>query len=220
MIPALVLASNSPRRKELLSLGGQPFEVKAAEINEDPRPGEEPRDYVRRLASEKGRTVAGGLGAREALVLAADTTVVHEGRIVGKPTNSGEARAILQSLRGKSHTVFTAISIARSSDGAELSDLAETTVPMRDYSDAEIDAYVATGDPLDKAGAYAIQHAGFHPAASMDGCLANVVGLPLCHLKRTMMKLNLTFEADVPKACQAHLAYDCPVSADILAWRQ
>lgn len=220
MIPTLILASNSPRRKELLSLGGQPFVATAAEINEDPRPGEDPRDYVRRLASEKAHAVAGGLGGREALVLAADTTVVHEGRIVGKPANAGVAGAILQSLRGKAHTVFTAISIERSSDGTALSDLAETTVPMRDYTDAEIDAYVATGDPLDKAGAYAIQHAGFHPVASMDGCLANVVGLPLCHLKRTMMKLDLTFEADLPMACQAHLAYDCPVSVDILAWRQ
>lgn len=220
MIPDLILASNSLRRKELLSLGGQPFEVKAAELNEDPSPGEDPRDYVRRLASEKAHAVAGGLGGREALVLAADTTVVHAGRIVGKPANASEARAILQSLRGKPHTVFTAISITRSSDGAELTDLAETSVPMRDYSDAEIDAYVATGNPLDKAGAYAIQHASFHPVASMDGCLANVVGLPLCHLKRTMLKLDLNFEADLPSACQAHFAYDCPVTGDILAWRQ
>lgn len=220
MIPNLVLASNSPRRKELLALGGQPFEVKAAAINEEPRPGEDPRNYVRRLASEKAHTVAAGLGGREAWVLAADTTVVHDGRIVGKPVNAGEARAILQSLRGQEHTVFTAISITRTSDGAELSDVAETSVPMRDYSDAEIEAYVATGNPLDKAGAYAIQHAGFHPVASMDGCLANVVGLPLCHLKRTMLKLDLNFEADLPSACQAHFAYDCPVSADILARRQ
>ena len=220
MIPTLTLASNSPRRKELLALGGQRFNVMAAEINEDPVPGEEPRPYVQRLADEKAQAVAASLGGREGLVLAADTTVVYDGHIVGKPQDAEEARSMLRSLRGQEHTVFTAITVTRTSDGVQLTDLAETTVPMRDYSDEEIEVYVATGDPLDKAGAYAIQHAGFHPVAVMTGCLANVVGLPLCHLKRTMMRLDLAFEADLPSACQAHFAYDCPVSADILAGRQ
>ena len=220
MIPNLVLASNSPRRKELLALGGQPFAVAPVGINEDPLPGEEPRAYVQRLAGEKAQTVADGLRGRNGIVLAADTTVVHDGRIVGKPRDAVEAKAILNTLRGQEHTVFTSISVIRSSDGAQLNDLAETSVPMRDYSDEEMEVYVATGEPLDKAGAYAIQHAGFHPVASMTGCLANVVGLPLCHLKRTMLKLDLAFEVDLPSACQAHFAYDCPVSGDVLAWRQ
>ena len=219
MIPDLVLASNSPRRKELLALGGQPFAVAAAAINEDPRPAEDPREYVQRLASEKVQAAA-SIGGPDALVLAADTTVVHNGRIVGKPQDAEEARAMLNSLRGQEHTVYTAISVLRTRDGMQVNDLATTPVPMRDYSDTEIETYVATGDPLDKAGAYAIQHAGFHPAASMSGCLANVVGLPLCHVKRTLMKLDLAFDADLPSACQAHFAYDCPVTEDILAWRQ
>lgn len=218
MIPKLVLASNSPRRKELLALGGQAFEVKPAEVNEDPQPGEQPIDYVQRLAGEKAQKAATGLEP-DALVLAADTTVVCQGRIVGKPKDADEARAMLKALRGQTHIVYTAISV-RTSAGVQLNDLATTQVPMRAYSDEEIEAYVASGDPLDKAGAYAIQHAGFHPVASMTGCLANVVGLPLCHLKRTMLKLDLAFEVDLPSACQAHFAYDCPVSGDVLAWRQ
>jgi septum formation protein len=218
MIPNLVLASNSPRRKVLLALGGQTFAVVPADIDEDPRPNEKPRAYVHRLASEKAREAAAGQSP-DALVLAADTTVVHQGHIVGKPRDAAEARLILQELRGQEHTVYTAISVCNA-DGMQLDDLAATRVPMRDYSDAEIETYIATGDPLDKAGAYAIQHAGFHPVASMSGCLANVVGLPLCHLKRTLLKTNLEFDADLPSACQAHFAYDCPVTGEILAWRQ
>lgn len=220
MIPNLVLASSSPRRKQLLALGGVPFEVLAADINEDPLPGEEPKNYVARLAREKAQAAAARLAGRHAVVIAADSTVVHAGRILGKPADAAEARAILRSLRGQRHVAYTAISVLRTRDGAQLDDLAETPVPMRNYTDAEIEAYIATGDPLDKAGAYAIQHPGFQPVASMTGCRANVVGLPLCHLKRTLAKWDLTFETDVPSACQAHLNYACPVAVDILAWRQ
>jgi MAF protein len=220
MIPNLVLASSSPRRKQLLALGGVPFEVVPADINEDPLPNEEPKAYVARLAREKAQATAAKLAGRDAIVIAADSTVVHEGRILGKPADAAEARAILRSLRGQRHVAYTAISVLRTKDGAQMDDLAETPVPMRNYTDDEIEAYIATGDPLDKAGAYAIQHPGFRPVASMTGCRANVVGLPLCHLKRTLAKWDLTFETDIPSACQAHLNYDCPVSDDILAWRQ
>ncbi len=220
MIPKLVLASNSPRRKTLLALSGQGFDVLPADINEDPQEGEDPVAYVRRLAEEKARTAAKQVEDREAIVIAADTTVVHAGRIVGKPVDAAEARSILKSLRGQEHLVYTAVSLLRIADGQQRTDVAATQVPMREYSDADIEDYIASGDPLDKAGAYAIQHSGFHPVASMDGCLANVIGLPLCHLKRNLDKWNLSFDVDLSAACQAHLAYACPVSADILAWQQ
>jgi MAF protein len=218
MTPNLILASSSPRRKELLSLGSQSFQIAAADINEDVLPGEEPRAYVSRLAAEKARVAAHNAPAGS-LVIAADTTVVHEGVILGKPADGPEAKAVLQALRGKEHLVYSAISVIRMDTGERLDDLAETVVPMRDYTEAEIDAYVATGNPLDKAGSYAIQHAGFHPVASMAGCYANVIGLPLCHLKRTLAKWNLSFDADLPAACQAFLKYDCPVTEEVLAWR-
>ncbi|MEX1247302.1 MAG: Maf family protein [Anaerolineales bacterium] len=220
MFPKLILASNSPRRKTLLGLGGRPFEVAPADIDEDPLPDEKARAYVLRLADEKARVAAAAYQGQDVLVVAADTTVVHKGRIVGKPVDAEEARTILKELRGKEHVVFTAIAILRTVDGARLTDVAITQVPMRNYSDDEIEAYIASGDPLDKAGAYAIQHAGFHPVAAMHGCFANVAGLPLCHLKRTLAKWDLTFDTDLPSACQAHLAYDCQVTDEILAWRQ
>lgn len=220
MIPNLVLASSSPRRSELLTLGGHPFAIQAADINEDVHPGEEAPAYVTRLAAEKARAAAARLNDRDAIILAADTTVVHEGAILGKPADAVEATAVLRSLRGRVHMVYSAIALLRTSDGALLQDLAATPVPMREYTDDEIEAYVATGNPLDKAGSYAIQHSGFHPVVGLTGCRANVIGLPLCHLKRTLAKWDLTFDVDLPSACQAYLNYDCPVTDDILAWRQ
>ncbi len=216
-IPEFVLASNSPRRKRLLSLSGIPFRVQPADINEDPLKGEEPKAYVRRLAREKSAVVARSLNG-DAIVLAADTTVVLDRQILGKPADVAEARQMLVRQRGRSHTVYTAINLRRTADGAELTDLATTEVPMRNYSDAELEKYVASGDPLDKAGAYAIQNAEFHPVENMTGCFANVVGLPLCHLQRTLAKWDVHLDVDLPAACQRHLAYDCPVTEKILNW--
>jgi MAF protein len=216
--PPLVLASSSPRRKELLALSGRPFDLIAANVNEDLQGDEEPHAYVLRVAAEKAEAALGMLGGGDALILAADTTVAQDGEILGKPTDAEDAKAVLKKLRGRSHKAITSISLIRSSDGARLADLAESDVPMRNYSDAEIDAYVATGNPLDKAGSYAIQHAGFHPVAKMQGCLANVVGLPLCHLTRSLRKWDLEFEVDLAEECQKFLSYDCPVTEKILAW--
>ncbi|MCL5429506.1 MAG: Maf family protein [Chloroflexi bacterium] len=218
MIPNLVLASNSPRRRELLSLGGQDYRVVPADVDETPRGGEDPKDYVLRLAQEKARVAATVITDQDALILAADTTVVHEGHILGKPANAEEAKDMLNELRRKTHWVVTAIALLRTRDQSMHTDLAQTEVPMRNYSDAEIAAYVDSEDPLDKAGAYAIQHAGFHPVAFMQGCYANVIGLPLCHLQRSLQKWGLSFDKDLSPACQAHLSYDCPVTSQILAW--
>lgn len=216
----LILASSSPRRKELLALTGLPFEVQAADINEDERPGEDPRAYVRRLAEEKAAKVAEAFVGQDVLVIAADTTVALDGRILAKPADAAEARQMLSDLRGRQHAVYSGFAVLHTASGALHSDVAATSVPMRAYSDAEMDAYIATGDPLDKAGAYAIQHAGFHPVEYLQGCRANVVGLPLCHLKRTMEQLHISLPEELPTACQAHLNYDCPVSEAILEWRQ
>lgn len=219
MIPNLVLASNSPRRKTLLSLGGQEVSAISTEVDETPRDHENPKAYVTRLAVEKAEMAAVAIGRQNALILSADTTVVHQGRILGKPADAGEATDMLKTLRDAVHQVYTAIALLKIPAGELLTDFAETEVPMRNYSDAEIEAYVSSGDPLDKAGAYAIQHAGFHPVAHMQGCYANVVGLPLCHLQRTLQKWGLSFNQDLSRACQNYLAYDCPVTSKILAWQ-
>lgn len=213
--PTLVLASNSPRRKDLLALTGFPFEVIVSDADESLLPSELPRDYVRRLAEAKARASSLRADASQ-VVLAADTTVVDGNAILGKPADPSDAKRMLRQLRGRVHQVYTGIAVLRVRDGNLLTDACVTDVPMRDYSEEEIEAYVATGDPLDKAGAYAIQHADFQPVASMSGCYASVMGLPLCHVTRLLREVNIQPGADVPAGCQSFLNYACPVFAEVL----
>ena len=213
--PVLVLASNSPRRRELLKLVGWPFENRPADVNESQRPGEAPTAYVLRLAESKARMCA--KTARESdVILAADTAVVAGQAILGKPKDPAEAVMMLQNLRGHSHEVHTGLAVLRMSDRSLVTDLCVTEVPMRAYRDDEIEAYVATGDPLDKAGAYAIQHIGFHPVESLSGCYASVMGLPLCHLTRCLRSLGLAPKTDIAAHCQSALDYACPISSAVL----
>ena len=210
--PLFVLASNSPRRRQLLSLVGWQFTVSAANVDESQFANETPADYVLRLAETKARAIAASGMNPDRIVLAADTTVVDGSDILGKPSDSAEATAMLKRLRGHTHQVYTGIALFRPRDGLLLKDLCVTDVPMRDYSDKEIDAYVQTGDPLDKAGAYAIQHPEFHPVARMDGCFASVMGLPVCHVIRLMRKMDIQPATDFFLTCETLLEYQCPVS--------
>lgn len=210
----LVLGSNSPRRRQLLALGGVSFVTAPANLDESILPGESPRDYVLRLACDKARKSA-ETALPNQVVIGSDTSVIIDGEILGKPTDADEATAMLRRLRGRTHQVFTGIAAFRPADGLLVSDLCITDVPMRAYSDDEITAYVATGDPLDKAGAYAIQHAGFQPVASMAGCFASVMGLPLCHLANVLRKFDIWLAADMPQKCQSLLEYDCPIYPQI-----
>ncbi|HEY3477250.1 MAG TPA: Maf family protein, partial [Anaerolineales bacterium] len=211
--PLIVLASNSPRRRQLLSLTGWPFSVSAANVDENQYPNESPADYVLRLAETKSQAVKADA---DQIILAADTTVVDAADILGKPADSVEATAMLKRLRGHTHQVYTGIALRRLSDGPLLKDLCVTDVPMRDYSDAEIDAYVQTGDPLDKAGAYAIQHPQFQPVANLSGCFASVMGLPVCHVIRLMRMMDIQPQTDFFLSCETLLEYRCPVSRAIL----
>ncbi len=215
----LVLASSSPRRKELLDLGGWTFTITPAEIDETPFPDEDPRRYVLRLAEAKAGVAAAHRLPGE-IVIAADTTVVDgpvgKELILGKPVDAADASLMLRQLRGHQHMVYTGLAVLRAVDGALLKDLCATPVPMRGYSDQEIEVYVSSGDPLDKAGAYAIQHAEFNPVENLQGCYANVVGLPLCHLTRTLNKFGIQPQTDIAQACQDALHYQCPVFRQIL----
>jgi MAF protein len=210
--PQLVLASGSPRRHQLLSLTGWKFIVSAANIDESQHANENPTDYVLRLAETKARATADADPGMGPIILAADTTVVDGLDILGKPENHNEAVAMLKRLRGHVHQVFTGVAVYRPSDGLLLKDLCVTDVPMRDYSDEEIHAYVQTGDPLDKAGAYAIQHPEFHPVAGMDGCFASVMGLPVCHGIRMMSKMDIQPDSNFFLSCETLLEYQFPVS--------
>ena len=210
----LILASNSPRRKQLLALAQWEFVVSAADVDESVLENESPADYVLRLAEKKACAIQ---AKTDSIILASDTTVVDGSHILGKPQDSAEAIKMLTQLRGRTHQVYTGVALLRVSDGYILTDLCVTDVPMRNYSDEEIQRYVATGDPLDKAGAYAIQHPEFSPVASMDGCYASVMGLPLCHVTRMMRQMGVQPNADVPLNCQKLLEYDCQVYTSVLS---
>jgi septum formation protein len=216
----LFLASISPRRKQLFQFGGWGFCILPAEVDEHPLMGESPLDYVLRLAKDKAYAAASSLSS--GVVVAADTTVSDRNekgeKILGKPTDAADAERMLWSLRGHTHQVYTSVSILRIDDQVFLNDLCRTDVPMRNYTDEEIVAYIATGDPFDKAGAYAIQHTGFHPVEAMRGCFANVMGLPVCHLARNLIKLGIPPEADIPTACRTKLMYPCTISDKVLKW--
>lgn len=179
----LILASASPRRQELLRNALIPFSAQPAHIVEEHRPGESPEDFVRRLAREKASEVA---GMREAdnPILAADTEVVlnlASGTPLGKPVNADDAARMLQTLSGRSHYVITGVCLMWMKNGEwQRRDAAETTVvSMHPISEDEINAYVATAEPMDKAGAYAIQGVASRWIPRIEGCYFNVVGLPV-----------------------------------------
>ena len=176
---ALVLASASPRRRTLLGLLGVPWVADPANVPEDVgKDAPSARSLATMLAERKARAVA---ARREGgLVLGADTVVAIDGASLGKPSDASEARRMLRALRGRSHEVVTGVALADATSGALSVAQRETTVTMRDYGDGEIDAYVASGEAMDKAGAYGVQDAAFSPAAHVRGCYANVIGLPLC----------------------------------------
>lgn len=206
----LTLASNSPRRRQLLALTGLPFSICPVEIDERPNPNEPPDQYVLRLAAHKARAATACPGE---IILTADTTVADGDRILGKPEDAEEARAMLRDLRYRRHTVFTAIGVSDLRSGELLTDLCATHVWMRNYSDAEMEAYIATGDPFDKAGAYAIQHPDFHPVERIEGCYACVVGLPVCHVIRALARFGLHATTDAAAACPEYLNIDTPCPA-------
>jgi septum formation protein len=201
----LILASGSPRRQAFLVALGLDFQVEAADVDEAARPGELPAELVLRLSRAKAQAVA-WRHAGGAAVLAADTVVVLDGRILGKPTDAGAAARMLHALAGRMHQVFTALSLAW--PGPELltmafaSQLCESRVWMRSYGDAEVAAYVATGDPLDKAGAYAIQHPLFAPVARWEGCYASIMGLPLGQAARLLQSAGIVVPGDVTEVCE------------------
>lgn len=173
----LILASASPRRKELLERLGIRFEVRPVEIAEDAGPSKDPQIVARRLARAKAE--AGRLADEHAPILAADTVVALGGRIFGKPGDAGEAREMLRTLRGRTHDVVSAVAVAPLGRRSVIVRHPLTEVTMREYGGDEIEASIARGDPLDKAGAYGIQDEVLHPVERYEGCYCNVIGLSL-----------------------------------------
>jgi len=182
----LVLASGSPRRRELLTQAGYAFAVRAADVDESLRAGEAPREYVERLAREKAMAVA--LVEAEAVVLGADTTVVVDGAVLGKPVDAADAERMLRLLSGRTHQVMTGIAVAR---GEQVSSHVETTeVVFREIEEEELRAYVRSGDAMDKAGAYGIQGHAARWIPRIEGDYFNVMGLPIAAVVGMLGKME------------------------------
>jgi septum formation protein len=176
--PPLILASGSPRRRELLRLLGLPFQVQVSHALEPPFAGGDPGEYAAELALAKARQVAAAR-RRRATVLGADTVVVLEGRVFGKPADDAEAAAMLAALSGRTHQVITGVALIGPEPGREETVAVRTDVTFRTLSPEQIARYVASGEPRDKAGAYAIQGRAAPLITGLAGCYFNVVGLPL-----------------------------------------
>ena len=183
-----VLASGSPRRKRILEGLDLDFEIETPGIEESEEPGETPDEHVVRLAGLKAAEVAKRRSS--GTILAADTVVFLDGVILGKPTDPADAARMLRTISGRRHEVFTGLSVVRCSDGAKAVGFERTRVLVRELSDREIEGYVAGGEPLDKAGSYAIQECGAALVSGIDGCFYNVVGLPVVRLIRLLEELR------------------------------
>ncbi len=188
--PRVILASQSPRRRELLALIGVAHTVSPADIDESVWPDEAPVPHVERLARAKAAALAGA--NLDAVVIAADTIVVLDGEILGKPRDESDARAVLARLSGRMHTVFTAMAVARG--GRTESAVEEVDVTFRALTATEIAAYVATGEPMDKAGAYGIQGYGATIVERIDGDYFSVMGLGLRRLVELLGRLGLRYD--------------------------
>ena len=184
----IILASQSPRRRYLLERAGLRFTVIPSEFDEATISASTPDDYVRSLAQEKARDI--GRKHPDAWVIGADTVVVVDGRILGKPGSTPEARDMLRRLSGRTHQVLTGYCIGRMSEARWFADTVRTEVLFKTLSEDEIEWYIQTGEPFDKAGAYAIQGIGSFMIESIQGSFTNVVGLPLCELVQMLSRLG------------------------------
>lgn len=216
----LILASGSPRRRELLALTGWSFHTVQVNVPESRNQGEDPTQMALRLARAKADTAC-ALKQYDGMLLTADTLVVDGDHILGKPRDREHAREILNRLKNKEHQVITAIVLQPTSNEWSDVDVCMTMVPMRDYSQQELEDYLCSQSPMDKAGAYGIQDQFFHPVSTtrMYGCYANVMGLPLCHVARGIHKRTRAAVRHIPQACMQFTGYTCPVYPDILEGR-
>jgi septum formation protein len=185
----LILASASPRRAEILRAAGFQFTVMSSAVDETPYPSESPQDHVQRLAAAKAELVA-ARAVGPAIVIAADTVVALEGKILGKPRSSEDARKMLEQLSGRTHSVLTGVTLIRLPDAESRTFLESTLVHFAQLSEDDIMQYLAIDEPYDKAGSYAIQGRAGRYIPRIEGCYFNVMGLPLARLTRTLAELG------------------------------
>ncbi len=204
----LLLTSQSPRRREMLAWLGVPAGLTHVDVDEAPYSGEQPSATASRLAIAKVH--AAEPPDDGVWMLGADTVVDLDGISLGKPADAAEARAMLRQLRERSHAVHTGVALFHPGTHQLCTRRVTSTVQMRAYTDAEIEAYVRSHDPMDKAGAYAIQNSGFRPVTCVDRCYANVVGFPLCAIAALLEAWGLALTVDIPALCRVHFDYLCP----------
>jgi len=202
----LILASASPRRQALLAALGVTFRCIFTNIDESAAPGESPAAMACRLSLAKAQAVARAFP--QATVIGADTIVVLDDMILGKPLTAEEAVAMLRMLRARVHEVLSAVTLCQG-ERLSLQRLSRSRVWMRAYSDEEIAAYVASSDPLDKAGAYAIQHPWFRPVVRWEGCYASVMGLPLADVAALLRQAGWEVPIPVTQACRSEIETTC-----------
>ena len=203
-LDGLTLASSSPRRRELMTTLDAPFEAVTPNVDESVEDAESPEEIVRRLALTKARAVADR--RPDSPVVGADTLVVLDGRALGKPAGAAQARQMLMSLRGRVHRVLTGVAVVDDATGNARTALCESRVLMRNYSASEIDQYIASGSPFDRAGGYGVQDQTLNPVAHVEGCRANVIGLPLCTMARLLKESGFNVESlSLPVECGWHL---------------
>ena len=208
----LTLASSSPRRRELMAALGMQFALTPADVDETPLPEESPEAMVRRLSADKAAKIAAGQTA--GYVIGADSTVVHQGAAIGKPTDDADARRMLRRLCGTTHQVCTGLTVVNAATGQTLTASMSSEITLRHFSDAELERSIASGVPLDKAGGYAIQDAILQPAVHWQGCYSNIVGLPLCRLLAMLAELGCPIPAEWRTAAAPHCGPGCPAADD------
>ncbi len=216
-----ILASQSPRRQSLIKLLGYPFSVMVADVDEASITDPDPAVNVVKTAVLKAHTIAQKTSVTDKIIIAADTTVALDGHMLNKPHDAIEAISMLQSLRNRAHEVHTGLVLIDLRTGQQVAGVTTAVVTMRNYTDEEIAAYVASGDPMDKAGSYAIQHPIFKPVSQLDGCYTAVVGLSVCDLILTLDELGVPRLADLTTVHHAHqmadLDFPCPIYKRVMA---
>jgi MAF protein len=190
---------------------GLQFAITPADLAEEPILGESPVDMVRRLSAEKALAVAADM--ESGLVIGADSTVVFEGQAVGKPLDDDDARRMLQQLSGTTHHVSTGITVVDAASGKTLSDAMTSQITLRELSEQEIEASIASGVPGDKAGAYAVQDTELRPASDWEGCYNNIVGLPVCRLLEMLQELGYQLPMGWMVPDEIACGEDCPTIA-------